>query len=156
MVASITHNSKIKFSNIRRLKSNISVVHQHLQTSRHDILALTETQMTPISNTTLLLYPGYELHGKFRFKNRLFTHNTLYFSNDKNTSKLMMIFIYVLWLKVKVFSTTKFLCYLHMSFNNQPFNNLLNKLSSKVDPIQIRFPNTEVVILGEFNVHNSN
>lgn len=39
--------------------------------------------------------------------------------------------------------------------NNLPFNTLFTKFSFKVDYTQETFPNADVVILGDFNVHKN-
>lgn len=74
------------------MPTSILHVHQHLQTSSPHILALSETQTNPTSNTTHLLCSGNEIHTKFRFKKGLwFTHNTIYLANYNESSKQTMI-----------------------------------------------------------------
>src|ERR1700729_592570 len=57
---------QIDFCNIRGLNSNINSVHQHLQSAKPHVLALSETKVRSSTNTVSYLYPGYEFYSRFR------------------------------------------------------------------------------------------
>ena len=69
----VAHSKRfsISFCNIRGLYSNLSSVHQHLQSSNPHAFFLTETKLRPLdpSNTSILSpnlkCPGYELFSSF-------------------------------------------------------------------------------------------
>ena len=61
----------------------------------------------------------------------------------------------VLWLKITIRNKTRSICSLYRSPTDDRYHQLFQYLSEKVDWIQANCPSSEVIILGDFNVHNS-
>lgn len=153
-----TRQLLIEFCNIRGIghnNINVSCVHQHLQSIKPHILALSETQISPKSDSTYLLCPGYELHSKFRFKGGVCVYIRADVACQREES-LEIEEVDAMWLRTIVHNKTRFICALYRSPNSERPSQLFQYLSDKVDWIQVNYPSSEIVILGDFNVHNSN
>lgn len=148
-------NIVIDFANIRGLNTNLNSVHQHLQNQRPHLLVLTETQIKPSTATSHLLCPGYELHDGLRYKGGVcaYTRNDVSCRRERNleTSSFDII-----WLKVSASNVTKFVACVYRSPNDNSYQNFFDYLSDKVDHLVQTYPSSEVILLGDFNVHNSN
>lgn len=144
---------KTNFCNIRGLNANLNSVHQHLQSERPHILALTETQIHPSSNQTHLPCPGYELFTKFSFKRGtcLFARADLACQREESLERPDFD---TLWVKIITPQLTKFLCCLYLSPNDSRYKELFDYLADTFDHLQTSYPNSEVIFLGDFNVHN--
>ena len=60
----------------------------------------------------------------------------------------------LIWLKLCMTSHLAFICALYRSPNDNSCAEMFEHLSSQVDHINQRYPSAEVIILGDFNVHN--
>src|SRR5678815_2101080 len=61
----------------------------------------------------------------------------------------------VLWLKIFLPSTTTFLCFCYCSPNRTDFHAFFDYLTTFHETVISSHPNTEVLYLGDFNVHNT-
>ena len=151
--APLTNQLNINFCNIRGLSSNFSSVEHHLQISKPHILALTETQLAAAASISPFQVSNYTLYPSFRFKGGL----CVYSRSDLPLSRLYHLEnsnFDVIWLKVCISSSTKFICCLYRSPNSNDFNNLYTYLTSSIEQLLSSFPVAEVALLGDFNVHH--
>ena len=129
----------ISFCNIRGLSSNINPVHHHLQSINPYALFLTETKIKPLdpSNSTVLSphlkCPGYELFSSF-FPN---CGVCAFIRSDMQTLHLKQIDLsnpgfQLFWLTI-----------------------LFDHLSKSIEAITLQSPRSEFIVLGDFNIHNS-
>ena len=152
----------ISFCNIRGLSSNLNSVHQHLQSSSSHALFLTETKIKPLDpndNSTLsshLKCPGYEL---FSF----FPNGGVcaFIRSDIQSSRLPQFDLLspgfqLIWLKISLPSISKLICTLYRSPNSTNHELLFDHLSKSIDTITLHSPRSEIIIIGDFNVHNPN
>ena len=61
----------------------------------------------------------------------------------------------LLWLKVSLHNSSKHICCLYRSPNNPEISPLLEHLTNCIESIQENSPTSEIIILGDFNVHNA-
>nr|CAI5856361.1 unnamed protein product [Callosobruchus analis] len=61
----------------------------------------------------------------------------------------------VIWLKISFKNNYKFICCIYRPPSSKNYKELFEKLSATVDMLQSDHPNSEIVFLGVFNVHNS-
>ena len=123
-------NLSIHFCNTRGLHSNLSPVHQHLETERPLSLFLTETQISSPLDSTHLQYPNYELHDPFRFKGG----TCAFFRSDLICCRMPTLefpSFDALWLKSIVSDTQIFLCCLYRFPNDSDHVSLFSYLSDK-------------------------
>lgn len=144
---------RMDFCNIRGLSSNINSVHQHLQNVKPHLLALTETQVKPSVNTSHLLCPNFELHTRFRFKGGVcvFVRSDLSCHREESLEPPNKD---IMWLKISSKSITKFICVLYLSPSDSTYKELFSDLSITFDHLQVKYPDAEIIFLGDFNVHN--
>ena len=152
----------ISFYDIHRLSSNINPVHHHLQSINHCALFLTETQiksLNPNDSTVTsphLKCPGYELFSSF-FPNG---GVCAFIRSDVQTLRLKQFDLsnpgfQLFWLKVSLPHTTKNICTLYRSPNSKNHELLFDHLSKSIKAITLQSPRSEIILLGDFNVHNS-
>ena len=151
----------ISFCNIRGLSSNINPVH-HLQSINPYALFLTETKIKPLdpSNSTVLpphlKCPGYELFSSF-FPNGgvcAFIRSdvqTLHLNHFDLSNPGFELF----WLKISLPHATKYICTLYRSPNSNNHELLFDHLSKSIETITLQSPHSEIIVLGDFNIHNS-
>lgn len=147
-------NLSINFCNIRGLHSNITSVHQHLETERPSFLILSETQIESPADSTHLQYPNYELHEAFRFKGG----TCAFVRSDVECCRMPALecsHFDTLWLKSTVSGTQIFLCCLYRSPNDINHVLFFSHLADKIDSINSKYPNSQIILLGDFNVHNT-
>jgi hypothetical protein len=60
----------------------------------------------------------------------------------------------ILWLKLSFRTASKFICCVYRSPSDNTYNELFDFLSEKADHIISEHPTAEIIILGDFNVHN--
>ena len=153
----------ISFCNIRGLSSNLNSVHQYLQSSNPHALFLTETKIKPLDpndNSILFPYlkcPGYELFSSF-FPNG---GVCAYVRSDVQSSCLPQLDLVnygfqLIWMKISLPHTSKFICTLYCSPNLTNHELLFDHLSKTVDTIALQSPRSETPVLGDFNVYNPN
>ena len=141
------------FCNVRGLATNLDSVHHFLQVSKPDILFLTETQISPSHATNHLACPGFELHQNFRLKGGVCAYVRSSISASRE-QQLESPDFDLIWLKLRMTSHLAFICVLYRSPNDNSCAEMFEHLSSQVDHINQRYPSAEVIILGDFNVHN--
>ena len=153
----------ISFCNIRGLSSNINPVHHHLQSINPYALFLTETKIKPLdpSNSTVLSphlkCPGYELFSYF-FPNG---GVCAFIRSDVQTLHLKQFDLsnpgfQLFWLKISLPHATKYICTLYRSPNSNNHELLFDHLSKSIETITLQSPRFEIIVLGDFNIHNSN
>ena len=59
-----------------------------------------------------------------------------------------------LWLRLSCHSTTKFICSVYLSPNSTDYPKFFDYLNSKIEHILSSSPFSEIIILGDFNVHH--
>ena len=59
----------------------------------------------------------------------------------------------LIWLKISLPNTSKFICTLYRSPNSNN-HELYDHLSKSIETITLQSPHSEIIILGDFNVHN--
>ena len=59
------------------------------------------------------------------------------------------------WLKFSLPHTTKYICTLYRSPNSKNRELLFEHLSKSIETITLQSPHSEIIALGDFNVHNS-
>ena len=165
VVTNVAHSNffSISFCNIRGLSSNLNSVHQHLQSSNPYTLFLTETKIKPMDpndNSILcphLKCPGYELFSSF-FPNGGIS---AYVCSDVQSFYLPQIDLInpgfqLIWMKIFLPNTSKFICALYRSPNSTNHELLFDHLSKTIGAITLQSPRSEITILGDFNVYNPN
>ena len=59
------------------------------------------------------------------------------------------------WLKVSLAHTTKYIFTLYRSPNSKNYELLFDYLSKSIEAITLQSPRSEIIVLGDFNIHNS-
>ena len=147
-------NLTTDFCNRRGLHSNLASVHHHLESQKPLFLFLSETQISIPLDSTHLQFPNYELHASFRFKGG----TCAYVRSDvvcSRVSALESSAFDVLWLKANISGTPIFFCSVYRSPNDDDPVSFFSYLSTKMDFISTTFPTSQVVLVGDFNVHNT-
>ena len=126
-VTNVAHSKlfSISFCNIRGLSSNHNSVHQHLQSYNPHALFLTDTKIKPLDpNDNFILYPhlkcpGYELFSSF------FSNGGVcaYVRSELQSSRLPQFDLVnpgfqLIWMKISLLHTSKFICTLYRSPNS--------------------------------------
>ncbi|CAG4943681.1 unnamed protein product [Colias eurytheme] len=144
----------ISLTNLRRLKQfaiNLSGVHHHLETEKPHLLFLTETQIKNPADATYLKYPGYSIEYNFKPKAGV----CVYVRDDICLLRLRQLeepSFSVLWSMVDM-GTQKIIyaCVYRSHSGDFETTRLLNYLSEAADVIGSRYPDAELVFLGDFN-----
>ena len=100
--------------------------------------------------------PGYELFSSF-FPNG---EVCAFIRSDVQALHLKQFYLsnpglQLFWLKVSLPHTTKNICTLYRSPNSKNHELLLDHLSKSIETIALQSPLFEIIVLGDFNVHNS-
>ena len=143
----------INFCNIRGLFTNFHFVEHHLSSSRPHLLFLTETQVSECSDSKPYSVSSYCLYPQFSAKGGC----CAYVRNDvvcSRVSNLESSEFSTLWLKLSCNSTTKFICSVYLSPNSTDYPKFFHYLNSKIEHILSSSPFSEIIILGDFNVHH--
>lgn len=151
--AATTSTFKISFSNICGINSNLNSVHHYLQSNKPQALFLTETQISAKTSTNHLNFPGYELLTSFRLHRGV----CAYVRSNLPCTRLPKLETGqkdILWLKICLKTSTKFICCIYRSPSDSNFVQLFDSISEKIDHLISEHPSSEVIILGDFNVHN--
>ena len=143
----------LDFCNIRGLSKNLAAVEAHLLTSSPTILALTETQISSNSDPSSFAVTNYSLYHNFRFKGGVcvYVHKDLPASRVSNLESPNFD---VLWLKVPVPPSVKYICCLYRSPNASNYTQLFHYLTLKMEHILSLSPHAEVLLCGDFNAHH--
>ncbi|KAL7646845.1 UNVERIFIED_CONTAM: hypothetical protein RMT77_002101 [Armadillidium vulgare] len=143
----------INFCNIRGLFTNFHFVEHHLSSSKPHLLFLTETQVSGCSDSKPYSVSSYCLYPQFSAKGGC----CAYVCNDvvcSRVSNLESSEFSTLWLKLSCNSTTKFICSVYLSPNSTDYPKFFDYLNSKIEHILSSSPFSEIIILGDFNVHH--
>ena len=140
----------ISFCNIRGLSSNLNSVHQHLQSTNPHGLFLTETKirkLDPKDNSIFSPYlkcPGYGLFPSF-FPNggvcALICSDVQ--SSHLSRSNLVNPSFQLIWRKVSLPSTSKFICTLYHSPSSINHELLLDHLSKTINTCTLQSPRSK-------------
>ena len=143
----------LNFCNIRGLSSNFVSVEHHLSTIKPHLLFLTETQVSKTTDSNPYSVPSYFLYSQFQHKGGC----CVYVRNDLICSRVPELDSSVfstLWLRLTCSSSTKYICAVYLSPNSTDYQKFFDYLNSKVEHILSKFPFSEIIILGDFNVHH--
>ena len=143
----------LDFCNIRGLRSNFSSVELYLHSSSPHLLFLTETQVSLESDPKEYSVSSYSLYSNFSFK----TGCCAYVRKDVSCSRVSNLessIFSTLWLRLSCQSTTKFICCVYLSPTTTDYPKFFQYLNSKLEHIISISPFSEVIILGDFNVHH--
>ena len=144
------------FCNIRGINKNLNAVHHHLLSNKPHILSLTETQIRDPDDITYLRCPGYNLHHAFRPKAGVCTYVRADLPVSRQTRyEQSNSDFQLLWLKISIPHSTKFICTIYRSPNSSGHQDLFDHLTASIEHITQHNPSSEIVILGDFNIHNS-
>ena len=144
----------LNFCNIRGLSSNFNSVEHHLFSAKPHLLFLTETQVSDSSSSDHFTVSSYCLYSNFLFKGGC----CVYVRNDVScfrVPKLETSDFSTLWLRLSNHSSTKYICCVYLSPNSTNYARFFDYLNSKVEHILSSSPFSEIIILGDFNVHHS-
>ena len=148
---------KINFCNIRGLNANLNQVHHHLISDRPQLLFLTETQISQPLSDVHLSCPGYSLYSNFARKAGVcvFARDDLPVSHLINFDVCCKHF-QLLWMKVCLRTGPKVICCLYRSPNSPESSDqlLFDQLNLRIEETISNFPDSEISILGDFNIHN--
>jgi len=125
----------------------------YLQSFKPYMLFLTETQISAKSSTNHLLFPGYELSTSFRLRGGV----CVYIRDNISCTRLPNLeagMSDVIWLKLNLKLSTKFVCCVYRSPSNNSYNELFDIFSDKTSDLISQYPSAEIIFLGDFNVHN--
>ena len=143
----------IDFCNIRGLSSNLDSVHSHLQISKPDLLFLTETQISQKFDINNLKFPSYDIITNLKFKGGVvcFYKNSVPLSHlfDCSTQHYQFSFF-----KISLPHHKKYICSVYRSPNTPGDSDFFSVLSNQILQLNPQ-PNDEIVLLGDFNVHNN-
>ncbi|RVE44225.1 hypothetical protein evm_011124 [Chilo suppressalis] len=146
---------EVEFCNIRGLHSNLNAVHHHLETARPALLFLTKTQILPPADTGYLNYPGYVLEESFKAKAGI----CLYVRADVCCRRLRCLedpSFSMLGVHVDSGPRARiYVCLYRSHTGDVETTRLFEHLSRAADDAQERFPNAELVFLGDFNAHHN-
>ena len=152
----------ISSCNIHLMPSNINPVHHHLQSINPYAPFLTETKIKPLdpSNSTdlspHLKWPGYKLFSSF-FPDVgvcAFIRSDVQILNLKQFD-LSNPGFQLFWLKISLPHATKYICTLYRSPNSNNHELLFDHLSKSIETITLQSPRSAIIVLGDFNIHNS-
>ncbi|XP_045511489.1 uncharacterized protein LOC123706298 [Colias croceus] len=142
---------KVHLTNIRGLHSNLPSVHYHLETEKPHLLFLTETQIKNPADATYLKYPGYSIEYNFKPK----AGACVYVRDDICLLRLRQLeepSFSVLWTMVDMgIHKIVYACVYRSHSGDFETTRLLNYLSEAADEVGSRYPDAELVFLGDFN-----
>ena len=143
----------IDFTNIRGLDANFASVEHHLSNSVPHLLLLSETQMAKDSSSNFNI-SNYTLFRNFRLKGGVCAYVNI---NTPVTrlENLESPNFDVIWLKIFLPSTTIILCFCYCSPNRTDFPSFFEYLTTSHETVTTSHPNSEILYLGDFNVHNT-
>lgn len=147
-----SNHFRFDFSNIRGLKSNLLSVYLHLQFEQPQFLGLTEVQVVGNDDVEQYHIAGYS------FLSAFFPHRGIaaYVRDDVSFRRLSEAEFCFMWVRLKSESRETFLCLLYRSPNLSDDRTLekFEELSNIIEEIYSSSPDAEIVLAGDFNVHN--
>ena len=117
------------------------------------MLVLTETQLHASTSPSPFNVSNYTFYPSFRYKGGLSVYSRLDLPLTR-VSDLENANFDVIWLKICISSTTKYLCCLYRSPNALDYDDLFGYLSSTIEHINSSSPFAEVALCGDLNVHH--
>ncbi|CAG4935338.1 unnamed protein product [Colias eurytheme] len=146
----------VDFCNIRGLHSNLTAVHQHLETSKPALLFLTETQISSPADTSYLKYPGYALEHLFVPRAGV----CVYARDDICCRRLGVLEgnnnLSILWLRVDCDDHPRiYACLYRRHSGNNETDQLIEHIQDTIDLLLQKNPSAEIVVLGDFNAHHA-
>ena len=143
----------LDFSNMRRLRSNFQSMEQDLSSNKRYPLFLTETQLSVTTDSSSFSVPSYFLYPHFQSKAGCcaYVRNDITCSSAHNLESLELS---IIWLRLQCHSLTKFICAVYLPPNSSDKVKFFDYLTSKVEYILSHFPNAEISILRNSNVHH--
>ncbi|KAL7640067.1 UNVERIFIED_CONTAM: hypothetical protein RMT77_009481 [Armadillidium vulgare] len=141
------------FCNIQGIFSNFPFVEHHLSSSKLHFLFLTETQVLECADSKPYSVTSYCLYHQFSSKGGC----CAYVGNDVICSRVFNLEsseFSTLWLNLSCNYTTKFICSVYLSPNSTDYKKFFDYLNSKIEHILSSSPFSEIIILGDFNVHH--
>ena len=163
-VTNVAHSKlfSISFCNIRGLSFNFNSVYQHLQSSNPHALVLTETKIRPLGPNTTPFFPSSKMPWNELFSS-FFPNGGVcaFIRSDEQSFRLPQFDLaypgfQLIWIKISLPNTSKFICTLYRSRNSTNHALLFDHLSKTIDTITLQSPRSEIIILGDFNVDNPN
>src|SRR5678816_1811851 len=142
------------FTNINGLHSNSASMEYYLSNSKPNFMLLSETQMAKNSSFNSFNISNYNLFYNFRLKGGVcaYVNKNIPITRLENLESPNFN---VLWLKIFLPSTTTFLCFCYCSPNRTDFHSFFDYLTTSHETVISSHLNTEVLYLGDFNVHNT-
>lgn len=155
--STFVNRSQLHFGNIRGLNSNLNSVHHHLQSSCPLVLGLSETQISIPLSSNHLSCPGYDLYSGFYSKGGV----CLYVRSDCRANSLSNFDIscgdfQIIWIKLFIGSCCCAIAMVYRSPNSVSDDRFFASLSYSTESLMSSIPGVEIIIMGDFNVHNSN
>ena len=144
----------IHFSNIRGLSSNLSSVEHHLSTHLPNLFLISETQLSSNASPDPFNISHYNLISRFRSKGGV----CAYCNINTPIARLMDLEspnFDVLWLKICLSTSTILLCFCYCSPNSFDHSTFFDYLTSCHESLQSSHPHSEILYIGDFNVHHT-
>ena len=142
------------YCNIRGLASNLSSVEHHLSASLPNLLLLSETQLAIDASPEPFYISHYNLHTRFRYKGGV----CAYVNINTPVARYMELEnpnFDVMWLKICLPTTTIFLCFCYCPYASPNYTSFFEYLTSCHENLQTRHPQSEILYVGDFNVHHT-
>ena len=153
VVKTKTPHLKFSFSNVRGLRSNYDEVSRFLQTKSPDLLALSETKLDSSVQSSEFTPDGYTFHRLDKSSSHglaLFAKSTLPLRRSKVSEDPRHEYLAFI---APLQSVTMILFFLYRSPSSSDCT-ILDVISDKIDSLLTEYPNAEVAVFGDFNVHN--
>jgi hypothetical protein len=147
----------VDFTNIRGLSCNLNSVNHHLEKFKPDVLVVTETQIRELGEELVL--DGYQIEDSFKLHRGVgvFIKNCIAYSRLKSF-EITSEYWQSITLKISLIHKVIFLISVYRSPSDSTSNcpsSFFNNLSDVCDDIRSHYPNAELMIVGDFNVHHS-
>lgn len=148
---------RIDFCNIRGLRANFFAVYAYVSLHKPHVMALNETQVCEGADPLDFHMPGYRLLPLFSPHRglALFIRNDVAYQYQEQFSVTDAEFS-SLWVKFKIRSHVLHFCFLYRSPNLGRISTFdkLDMLSDSISNILKNYPDSEIVVAGDFNIHN--
>ena len=145
----------LSFTNIRSLYSNFSSVEAFLANSSPDLLALSDTNLSPNFADSDFSIPGYlpiirkdsstHMHGL-----AVYARDTLPISREVHLEKPTEPFM---CFRLSLLHSTSYLFFLYRSPSSQDCS-VLDSVSQSIDSALTSYPSANIFVFGDFNAHH--
>ena len=155
----LVENFRIDLTNIRGLRANFLALDAHTRYHKPCIMAVNETQVCQDADSQDFHIPDYCLLPLF-VPHRglaLFIRNDIAFQIQQQYNITDPEFT-AQWVKLRVNKQIIHFCFLYRSPNcSKQFTfDKFDNLSDSITSIQNKYPNSEIIVAGDFNIHNKN